>query len=105
MNDYKNSEILQLKMNLMGINEPKNRYSIIDSEEKHLSNISHSSKISDIVEKEISKKVNGQIGIKFEDNIRKSLEINLDWREGKIKRKFFYRGISLKNQKKIYYMP
>ena len=102
MNDYKNNEILQLKMNLMGINEPKKRYSITDSGEKNLSDISHNSKISDIVEKEISKKENDKIGILFEDNIRKSLEINLDWKEGKIKREFFYREISLKNHKKKY---
>ena len=102
MNDYKNNEILQLKMNLMGINKPKKRYSINDFGEKNLSDISHNSKISDIVEKEISKKINGKIGILFEDNIRKSLEINLDWKEGKIKREFFYREISFKNQKKKY---
>jgi hypothetical protein len=89
-------------MNLMGINEPKKRYSITDSGEKNLSDISHNSKISDIIGKEISKKENDKIGILFEDNIRKSLEINLDWKEGKIKREFFYREISFKNQKKKY---
>lgn len=102
MNDYKISEILHLKKNLMDKNRPKKKYSSTNSGEKNLSSISHNSKISDIVEKEITKMINSKTGKKFENNIREILEMDLHLKEGKIKRDFFYREISFKNQNKKY---
>ena len=103
MNDYLSSEILQLKINLMDKNKHNMKYSISNSGERKspsLPSKSNKSSISDIIEREIAKKLNSKTGKIFEENIRKCLKINLDWKVGKIKRMFFYREISFKNKKR-----
>ena len=105
MNDYLFSEILQLKINLMGKNSPNMKYSISNSGEiksLSLSSNSNKSSITDIIIEKFVKRLNSKAEKKFERNIRKSLEFNLHWKKGKIKRKFFYREISFKNKKRKY---
>ena len=103
MNDYLSSEILKLKINLMDKTKHNMKYSISNSGERKSPSFpskSNKSSISDIIEREIAKKLNSKTGKIFEENIRKCLKINLDWKKGKIKRKFFYREISFKNKKR-----
>lgn len=96
MNEDLYSKIIQLKINLMDPKNPPKEY------KESVSGITSNSRISSIVQKEITKKINSKTGKLFEDNIRKSLEINLNWEEGRIKRSFFYREISFRNKKKKY---
>lgn len=95
MHNNLDSEIMQLKADLMDSKNPPKKYNSSFSG-------TGNSKISSIVQKELTKKINSKAGKLFEENIRKSLEINLKWEEGKIKRSFFYREISFQNKKKIY---
>ena len=97
------SNIMKLKINLINPKNPPKEFSYIESDSKERrSTYSSNKSISTIVQKEVSKKVNGKVGKLFEENIRKSLEFNLNWEEGEIKRSFFYRKISFKNYKKKY---
>ena len=94
---------MKLKINLMNPKNPPKEFSFIASDSKEIrSTYSSNKSISTIVRKEVSKKINGNIGKLFEENIRKSLEINLNWEEDKIKRSFFYREISIKSHKEKY---
>ena len=73
-------EIIQLNKDLM----PKrtNRSSSADV-----------SSLSTLVSQEVKKAINNKIGAIFENNIRKTLEIEYDWKISDIPRNFFYRGI------------
>ena len=50
--------------------------------------------IAKIVSREVKKVRNGEIGIIFEENIRKTLEVEYGWQISNIPRHFFYRNIS-----------
>ena len=96
MHDDLYNKIMKLKIDLMNPKNPPKKYNVFDS------GISDSSKISSIVKKEVAKKINSKAGKLFEENVRKILEFNLNWKEGKIKRSFFYREISFLNKQKKY---
>ena len=96
-----NIEINQLKKNLMSTTVYNRRSS---STRNTLNNtISNSTaKISDIVSKEIKKIKNGETGVRFEENIRNTLELEYNWLPSDIPRKFYYRQITFNN--KNYYI-
>ena len=96
-----NIEINQLKKNLMSTTVYNRR----SSSTRNTSNntISNSTaKISDIVSKEIKKIKNGETGVRFEENIRNTLELEYNWLPSDIPRKFYYRQITFNN--KNYYI-
>jgi hypothetical protein len=95
-----NPEISQLKKNLMSKAFSNSRGS---NRSTSLNTIDfNSAKISNIVSKEIKKIKNGEIGIRFEENIRKTLEFEYKWKSAEIPRHFYYRQIIYK--RKIYYI-
>ena len=83
-------EIIQLNKDLM----PKrtNRSSSADI-----------SSLSTLVSQEVKKTVNNIIGGVFENNIRKTLEIDYDWKISDIPRNFCYRKIIFKGKTYIIY--
>lgn len=85
-------EIKQLKSDLMS------RQSNKTSDSSNIKVNNSSDKISEIVTKEVRISMNDVIGVNFEENIRKTLEIEYKWKIPYIPRHFFYRDISFKNQ-------
>ena len=88
------SEINQLQKDLMSSNKSLARTAPISTSDNS------SDRISDLVIKEVEKEINDDIGLLFEENIRKTLEIEYNWKLSYIPRKFFYRDIKFKG--KIY---
>ena len=78
-------EIIQLNKDL--IPKRTNRSSIADT-----------SSLSTLVSQEVKKILNNKIGTIFENNIRKALEIEYNWKISDIPRKFFYREIIFKGK-------
>lgn len=83
-------EIIQLSKDLMS--NRKNRSSSADI-----------SGISSIVSQKVKRTVNAEIGPIFENNIRKTLEIEYNWKCSDIPRHFFYREILFKEKIYIIY--
>ena len=96
-----NIEIIQLKKDLMSTTASNSKGNNIGNNSQNTIGI-NSAKISDIVSKEIRKRKNGEIGVKFEENIRKTLELEYNWKVADIPRHFFYRQIIYKG--KSYYI-
>ena len=97
-----NCEIYQLKTDLMS-KSVSSRTRVRRSTTKNSEN-SSPDKISKIITKEIKKIKNGETGLLFEDNIRKTLEIEYNWKNASIPRHFFYRIIII-NGKSYYLSP
>ena len=96
-----NIEIIKLKKNLMSTATSKSRGN--NRSNTSLNTIStNSAKISQIVSKEIKKIKNGEIGVRFEENIRKTLELEYNWKMADTPRHFYYRKIIYKG--KSYYI-
>lgn len=81
--EYPGDEIIkQLKKDLMvEYTDHDNNYSYEDDD------------ISTTISKKVKDIINVDVGIVFEDNIRKTLEYAFGWKPSKIPRKFFYREI------------
>lgn len=86
-------EIKQLKSDLMF-----RRSKSTSASTNTKNNNNNSESIARIVMKEVRKVRNGEIGITFEENIRKALEIEYKWKIPYIWRHFFYRDISFKGK-------
>ena len=93
-------EIYQLKTDLMS-RSLHSRTRVGRSTTYNSENYS-ADKISDIVAKEIKKIKNGETGLVFEENIRKTLEYEYNWKTASIPRHFFYRVVIFKG--KSYYL-
>ena len=97
-----NDEIKQLQADLMS---RSTTYSFRTNARRNAANNTENysaDNISTIVTKEIKKTKNGDIGLLFEENIRKTLEIEYNWKNAFIPRHFFYREIIFKE--KHYYL-
>ena len=86
------SEINQLQKDLMSSNKSLSRTAPISTSDNDYD------RISALVIKEVEKEINDDIGLLFEENIRKTLEIEYDWKLSYIPRKFFYRDIKFKGK-------
>ena len=88
-------EIKQLQKDLMCSN---NNNSNIGRTRANSQSNNSSDKISTLVMKEVKKTKNSDIGLLFEENIRKTLELEYNWELADIPRKFFYRDIQFKGK-------
>ena len=73
------------------------------SKRTNLSSSADNSSLSTLVSQEIKKTVNRIIGLIFENNIIKTLEIEYNWKISNIPRHFFYREIIFKRKSYIIY--
>ena len=69
-------EIIQLNKDLMPKRTNRSSSAVVSS-------------LSTLVSQEVKKAINNKIGVIFENNIRKTLEIEYDWKISDIPRKFF----------------
>ena len=95
-----NIEISHLKKNLMSTAAPNSRGNNRSNTSLNIS--INSTKISKIVSKEIKKIKNSEIGVRFEENIRKTLELEYNWKVADTPRHFYHRQIIYKG--KSYYI-
>ena len=56
--------------------------------------------ISIMIDEKINNFHKNQVALTFEENIRKALQIELNWSQSQIPRDFFYREIKLRNSQK-----
>ena len=96
-----NIEINQLKKDLTSTTASNPIDNNISNTSQNTINI-NSDKILDIIGKETRKTKNGEISVRFEENIRKTLELEYNWQVADIPRHFYYRQIIYKG--KSYYI-
>ena len=99
-----NIEINQLKKDLTSTTASNPIDNNISNTSQNTINI-NSDKISDIVSEEIRKIKNGEISVRFEENIRKTLELEYNWQVADIPRHFYYRQIIYIKGKVIIFRP